>query len=106
MSTSIPGPAPTSPSPSSVPNAVARAAGSPARASPCPSDGSLPSPGKWPSIASGGGARPVGSSFSPLDQELHLGTEGYSPAVLRKAVRQAGKSASFRDASEDLKELL
>jgi hypothetical protein len=37
---------------------------------------------------------------------LHLGTEGYSPAVLRKAVRQAGKAVSFRDASEDLKELL
>jgi hypothetical protein len=37
---------------------------------------------------------------------LHLGTEGYSPTVLRKAVRQAGKAASFRDASDDLKELL
>jgi hypothetical protein len=31
--------------------------------------------------------------------------EGYSPTVLRKAVRQAGKAASFRDASDDLKEL-
>jgi hypothetical protein len=37
---------------------------------------------------------------------LRLGTEGYSPSVLRKAVRRAGKSASFRDASEDLEELL
>jgi hypothetical protein len=37
---------------------------------------------------------------------LHLGTEGYSPTVLRKAVRQAGKATSFRDASDDLKELL
>jgi hypothetical protein len=34
---------------------------------------------------------------------LRLGTEGYSPSVLRKAVRQAGKATSFRD---DLKELL
>jgi hypothetical protein len=34
-----------------------------------------------------------------------LGTEGYSPSLLRKAVRQAAKAASFRDASEDLQEL-
>jgi hypothetical protein len=34
-----------------------------------------------------------------------LGTEGYSPLLLRKAVRQAGKAASFQDASEDLREL-
>jgi len=47
----------------------------------------------------------LGSSFSPLDQKLQLGTEGYSPAVLRKAVRQAGKAPSFQDASDDLKEL-
>ena len=40
-----------------------------------------------------------------MDQRLRLGTEGYSPAVLRQAVRQAGKAASFRDASEDLQEL-
>jgi hypothetical protein len=31
--------------------------------------------------------------------------EGYSPQVLRKAVRQASKAASFADASEDLREL-
>ena len=37
---------------------------------------------------------------------MHLGTEGYSPTVLRKAVRQAGKAMSFRDASDDLEELL
>jgi hypothetical protein len=37
---------------------------------------------------------------------LHLGTEGYSPTVLRKAVRQAGKATSFQDASDDLEELL
>ena len=35
-----------------------------------------------------------------------MGTEGYSPLVLRKAVRQAGKAPSFQDASDDLKELL
>jgi hypothetical protein len=40
-----------------------------------------------------------------LDQKLQLSTEGYSPAVLRKAVRQAGKARSFQDASDDLKEL-
>ncbi len=40
-----------------------------------------------------------------MDQKLRLGTEGYSPAVLRKVVRQAGKAASFQDASDDLKEL-
>lgn len=34
-----------------------------------------------------------------------MGTEGYSPSVLRKAVRQAAKAASFKDASEDLAEL-
>ena len=40
-----------------------------------------------------------------MDQRLQLRTEGYSPAVLRQAVRQAGKAASFQDASDDLKEL-
>ncbi len=34
-----------------------------------------------------------------------MGTEGYSPSVLRKAVRQAAKAASFRDASADMAEL-
>jgi hypothetical protein len=34
-----------------------------------------------------------------------LGTEGYSPALLRKIVRQAGQAASFKDASADLREL-
>jgi hypothetical protein len=37
---------------------------------------------------------------------LRLGTEGYSPAVLRKATRQASNSASFREASADLDALL
>jgi hypothetical protein len=31
-----------------------------------------------------------------------LGTEGYSPRLLEKAVRQAAKAASFKEASEDL----
>ena len=34
-----------------------------------------------------------------------MGTEGYSPSQVRKAVRQAGKAASFQDASADLREL-
>jgi hypothetical protein len=34
-----------------------------------------------------------------------LGTEGYSPGVLRKAVRQAACAGSFREASDDLKAL-
>jgi hypothetical protein len=49
--------------------------------------------------------RPVGSLFSPLDQRLQLGTEGYSPSLLRKIVRQGGTAASFREAAEDLQEL-
>jgi len=43
--------------------------------------------------------------FFPLDVRLHLGTEGYSPRLLQKAVRQASKAASFKDASDDLREL-
>jgi hypothetical protein len=42
--------------------------------------------------------------FSPPGQELRLGTEGPSPAVLRLLVRQAGKSASFKEASEGVRE--
>jgi len=34
-----------------------------------------------------------------------LGTEGYSPVVLAKAVRQASKTSSFAEASDDLREL-
>jgi hypothetical protein len=40
-----------------------------------------------------------------LDHKLGLGTEGYSPLVLKKIVRQGGKAPSFADASDDLKEL-
>ncbi len=36
---------------------------------------------------------------------MELGTEGYSPSVLALATRQASKSASFAEASADLKEL-
>jgi len=36
---------------------------------------------------------------------LKLGTERYSPRILEKGVRQAGKAASFKEASEDLKAL-
>jgi hypothetical protein len=35
-----------------------------------------------------------------------LGAEGYSPGVLRKAVRQAACAASFHEASDDLKALV
>ena len=34
-----------------------------------------------------------------------MGTEGYSPAVMEKGVRQASKASSFADASEDMREL-
>jgi hypothetical protein len=54
---------------------------------------------------SAGGVRSAGSFFFPLDVRLRLGTEGYSPAVLAKAVRQASKAASFAEASDDLWEL-
>lgn len=54
---------------------------------------------------SGGGVRSAESFFFPLDVRLRLGTEGYSPAVLAKAVRQATKASSFADASDDLREL-
>jgi hypothetical protein len=43
--------------------------------------------------------------FFPLDVRLGLGTEGYSPAVLAKAVRQASRAPSFVEASDDLREL-
>jgi hypothetical protein len=45
------------------------------------------------------------SFFFPFDHQLALGTEGYSPRVLEKAVRQSAKAASFKDASEDLRDL-
>jgi hypothetical protein len=48
--------------------------------------------------------RPVGSLFFPLDQRLQLGTEGYSPHLLRKIIRQGAK-VSFQEASADLRAL-
>jgi hypothetical protein len=52
-----------------------------------------------------GDAGSAGSFFFPLDVRLRLGTEGFSPAVLAKAVRQASKASSFAEASDDLWEL-
>jgi hypothetical protein len=49
--------------------------------------------------------RPAGPLFSPLDEKLQLGVEGYSPAVLWRAVRQCQKANSFAEASADLREL-
>jgi hypothetical protein len=43
--------------------------------------------------------------FFPLDEKLQLSTEGYSPQVLKKAVRQAAKASSFAEASDDLRDL-
>jgi hypothetical protein len=54
---------------------------------------------------SNGGVRSAESFFFPLDHKLKLGTEGYSPRVLEKAVRQAAKAPSFKEASEDLQAL-
>lgn len=45
------------------------------------------------------------SFFFPLDVRLHLGTEGYSPKLVEKVVRQASKAASFAEASADVREL-
>ncbi len=49
--------------------------------------------------------RAVPDRFFPLDVRLRLGTEGYSPAVLEKGIRQASKASSFSEASEDMQEL-
>jgi len=40
-----------------------------------------------------------------MDAALGLGAEGYSPALLQKVVRQGAKTASFAEASDDLKTL-
>lgn len=62
-------------------------------------------PGQSSGSVSSGGVRPVGSLFSPLDQRLQLGTEGYSPRLLRKIVRQGSMAPSFGEAAADLQEL-
>ena len=36
---------------------------------------------------------------------MQLTQEGFSPSIVRMAVRRAGKAASFAEASNDLKEL-
>src|SRR5262249_59241465 len=80
------------------------AGASPAPASRSPHAGSPPPTARWSYAAPATVARPVGPSFSPLDERLQLGTEGYSPAVLQKVVRQGGK-VSFAEASADLRAL-
>lgn len=81
----------------------------PAVASPpanaCRAGNSRPRPGRSSGSENSGGVRPAGSLFFPLDQRLQLGTEGYSPSLLRKIVRQGGKAPSFREAADDLQEL-
>jgi hypothetical protein len=49
-------------------------------------------------------ARPAGWCFSPLDERLRLGTEGYSPAVLKK-ILHAAASGAFKEASANLSAL-
>ena len=95
--------------PTSRPPAAPSVAGRPAAASrlptACRAGNCRRRPGRWSSNANSGGVRPVGSLFFPLDQRLQLGTEGYSPSLLQKIVRQGGKAPSFREAAEDLQEL-
>ena len=63
-------------------------------------DGSLPhGSDPSPSGASAGVARPVGSSFSPSDEQLGLTQEGYSPAVIRLVIRQGARFPSPRPAT-------
>src|SRR5262245_49003164 len=73
--------------------------------SPCPI-GRSPSPAasKSSSGEPASAAQPAGWSFSPLDDRLQLTCEGYSPAVLRKAVFACGQDA-FGPASQALREL-
>jgi hypothetical protein len=56
-------------------------------------------------VGRSGVVRNAESFFFPLDVRLRLGTEGYSPAVIEKATRQAAKAPSFAEASDDLREL-
>src|SRR5262249_18817999 len=100
--TAPPTPTPTQPHP--APTAGAPAGASPAPTSPCPPAASPPATGKSSCAAPATAARPVGPSFSPLDDRLQLTPEGYPPAVLRKVVRQGGK-ISFAEASADLRAL-
>lgn len=72
----------------------------------CPREHCNRGSAKSGSRESNGNARPAGSFFFPLDQHLELGTEGYSPAVIRLAVHKAQGFACFKAASLDLKESL
>jgi hypothetical protein len=90
---------------SPVPGAASPLSDGPPLEKPFPGGSSSAPPGKSPSVANSGIAGSAGSLFFPLDHKLRLGTEGYSPSLIRKAVRQASKAASFKEASEDLKEL-
>jgi hypothetical protein len=69
-----------------------------------PAGQSSPAPVPSNSAANATVARPVGSCFSPLDEQLGLTQEGFSPGVIRLAVRQGAKAA-FAEASADLKAL-
>lgn len=60
---------------------------------------------RFPCSENAGSVADAESFFFPLDVRLELGTEGFSPAVLQKVVRQASKATSFEDASSDLREL-
>lgn len=62
-------------------------------------------PAEFTCDVSNGNARSAGYFFFPLDVRLGLGTEGYSPKLLAKGVRQASKAPSFAEASDDLWEL-
>lgn len=105
MCVAMPRPAPPTRHPQAVPNV----AGPLAVASHPLAAGRLGSCKRQPAWSNGnassGGVRPVGSLFFPLDQRLQLGTEGYSPSLLRKIVRQGATAASFAAAAADLQVL-
>lgn len=63
---------------------------------------------RWAPSASGGESTPAtdaGGAFSPSDLELKLGTEGYSPALLRKVEYAGANLPSFPQASRALTRL-
>ena len=50
-------------------------------------------------------ANVAGGSFSPLDDHLKLGGEGYSPGLLKKIEFAGGNCRSFEAAAESLERL-
>ena len=50
-------------------------------------------------------ANPAGGSFSPCDERLQLGGEGYSPGLLRKIEYAGGNGRSFETAAQSLQRL-